>query len=392
MSPQNRDFIQWIEIDRGALVHNLRQFRSLIGKDRKLMAVVKANAYGHGLLDVSKIVLGAGADWLGVNSVEEGTCLREAGFDAPVLVLGAALLGDLEKALRQDLRLTVYTTETIDALGRLAARLKKRARIHLKVETGTQRQGLRAEDLIRFVRRIQKHPGLVLEGLSSHFANIEDTTSSSYPEIQLKAFLSAVERLVRAGIEVPVKHMSCTASSILFPATYFDMVRVGIGLYGLWPSKETLLSCRLQKRDPVELRPVLSWRARIVQVKPVPKGSFIGYGGTYRTTRAARLAVIPVGYYDGYDRGLSNAAYVLVRSRRAAVRGRVAMDFITADVTDIPGARLEDEVTLIGRSGREVISAEFLASLAGTISYEILARLNPQIPRIVLGAHDEFGR
>ncbi|MDP2916276.1 MAG: alanine racemase [Candidatus Aminicenantes bacterium] len=384
MKSTNRDIIQWIEIDRGALVHNLRQFRSLIGQDRTLMAVVKANAYGHGLREVSEIVLSAGADWLGVNSVEEGINLREAGFDAPILVLGAALRGDLEKAFRHDLRLTVYNTETIDALGRLAAKLKKRVRVHLKVETGTYRQGLRAEDLVRFVRRIQKHPGLVLEGLSSHFANIEDTTSSAYPDLQLKAFLAAVDRLGRERIEIPVKHMSCTASSILFPSTHFDMARVGIGLYGLWPSKETLLSCRLQKREPIELRPVLSWRARIAQVKQVPKGSFIGYGGTFRTTRAARLAVIPVGYYDGYDRGLSNSAYVLVRGRRAALRGRVAMDFITADVTDIPGARLEDEVTLIGGNGREVITAEFLASLAGTISYEILARLNPQIPRIVI--------
>jgi alanine racemase len=384
MRNPNKKGLQWIEIDRRALVHNLQQFRGLIGRDRKLMAVVKADAYGHGMLDVSKIVLGADADWLGVHSLEEGIALRQAGLAAPILVLGAVLLRDLDQAFRHDLRLTVYNRETIDELGRLAPRFKKKARVHLKVETGTNRQGVRAEDLLRFARRIRKHSGLVLEGLSSHFANIEDTTSSSYPELQLKTFRAAVDRLSRDRIEIPVKHMSCTASSILFPSTYFDMVRVGIGLYGLWPSKETLLSCRLQKREPVELRPVLSWRARIAQVKQVPKGAFVGYGTTFRATRATRLAVIPVGYYDGYGRSLSNSAYVLVRGRRAAVRGRVAMDFLMADVTDIPLARLEDEVTLIGRDGREVITAEFLASLAGTISYEVLARLHPRIPRLVV--------
>jgi alanine racemase len=384
MTTKSGNFTQWIEIERRALVHNLRQFRKLIGRDGKLMAVVKANAYGHGLREVSPIIACAGADWLGVNTIEEGKRLRRLGLGVPILVLGASLSYELEEALRLDLRLTVYNRETIEALGRLARKMKTTARVHLKVETGTHRQGVRAEDLPRFVRGIRKQPGLVLEGLSSHFANIEDTTSSAYPEFQLKNFVAAIERLRRNGIEIPFKHMSCTASSILFPATYFDMIRVGIGMYGLWPSKETFLSCRLQKREPLELRPVLSWRARIAQIKPVPKGVFVGYGCTYRTTRPARLAVVPVGYYDGYGRSLSNAAYVLVRGKRAAVRGRVAMDFFMADVTDIPGVRLEDEVTLIGRDGREVITAENLASLAGTISYEILARINPEIPRIVV--------
>ena len=376
--------MQWIEIDRRALVHNLGQFRKLIGYGTKLMAVVKANAYGHGIREVSRIVFFAGADWLGVKSVEEGISLREDGIEAPILVLGAVLRADLEKALRHDLRLTVYSRESVEELDRLTRKFRKKAYIHLKVETGTQRQGIRAEDLTRFVRRIGKSPGLILEGLSSHFANIEDTTSTAYPEFQLKNFAAAIGNLGRAGIEIPIKHMSCTASSILFPATYFNMIRVGIGLYGLWPSKETFLSCRLQKRELLELQPVLSWRTRIAQLKQVPKGSFIGYGCTYRTTRPTRLAVIPIGYYDGYSRNLSNAAYVLIRGRRAAVRGRVAMDFITADVTDIPGVRLEDGVTLIGKDGREIITAEHLASLAGTISYEILARLNPETPRIVV--------
>jgi alanine racemase len=378
-----RRLLQWIEIDRAAFAHNLAQFQRLAGRGRNVLAVVKANAYGHGLGEVARLAAEAGADWLGVHSVEEGIAVRREGIGLPVLVLGATSLGDLGDAVHYGLRLTVYNRETIDALGRIAPRLKVKARVHLKVETGTHRQGVRPEDLIRLARRIGRYPELVLEGLSSHFANIEDTTSSAYPDRQIRTFLDAVERLERAGFVVPIKHMSCTAASILFPKTLFDMVRVGIGLYGLWPSRETLVSCRLRKRKPLELRPVLSWRARIAQVKTVPKGALIGYGCTFKTTRPARLAVIPVGYADGYPRTLSNAAHVLVHGRRAAVRGRVAMNFITADVTDISLARLEDVVTILGRDGRDVITAETLAGLAGTIPYEIVARISPLLPRLV---------
>jgi alanine racemase len=220
--------------------------------------------------------------------------------------------------------------------------------------------------------------------LTSHFANIEDTTNFEYPRRQLDIYKTAVAGLASQGVSIPVKHMSCTAAAMLFPETYFNLVRVGIGLYGLWPSKETFLSCRLRKRRPLSLQPVLSWKARIAQVKTVPKGAFIGYGGTHRTTRRTLLAIIPVGYYDGYGRSLSNSSHVLIKGRRAGVVGRVAMDFLTADVTDIPGVGLEDEAVLIGRSGREQISAGALAALAGTIVYEVVARINPEIPRIVV--------
>ena len=197
-------------------------------------------------------------------------------------------------------------------------------------------------------------------------------------------FSEAAAAVREAGQAIPIKHIAATAAAIVFPESLGSLIRMGIGLYGLWPSKETYLSCRLRKRKPFILKPVLSWRARIAQIRRLPKGAFIGYGCTYRTTRPTRLAVIPVGYADGYDRGLSNAAHVLLRGKRAAVRGRIAMNFFTADVTDIPGAAAGDVVTLIGRDGRETVSAEALAALAGTIGYEILARLNPAIPRRVI--------
>jgi alanine racemase len=376
-------FWQWIEIDRRALASNVRHFRALVGR-RRLLAVVKANAYGHGIVEIARLALAEGVDWLGVHSLEEGAALRQSGIAAPILVLGPVAPGRCEEALRYDLRLTVYDRETGERLSAAAIRLGTKARIHIKVETGTNRQGLRAAELTAFARRLARLPGIEIEGLSSHFANIEDTTSLEYAKRQTAQFAEGTALLRKVGIRVPIRHMAATGAAIVYPESQFDMIRLGIGLYGLWPSKETYLSCRLRKRKPFVLKPVLSWRAKIAQVKRVPKGAFVGYGCTFRTTRPTRLAVIPVGYADGYDRALSNAAHVLVRGKRAAVRGRIAMNFFTADVTDIPSAAAGDAVTLIGRDGRETVSADALAALAGTISYEILARLNPAIPRVVV--------
>jgi len=380
----NRDSLSWIEIDRAALVHNHQEFRRLIGPGCRFLAVIKANAYGHGLLEVSRILTREGVDWLGVNSLEEVAALRKAGIKARLLVLGYVPLADLDEAVRLGARLTVYNEETVERLALICRRRKRKAFLHLKIETGTHRQGLRPEQIPQFLGKILGRQGLVLEGLSSHFANIEDTTDASYPRRQLELFQTARRAVEKAGVQVPFTHMSCTASTILFPETYHDMVRVGIGLYGYWPSKETYLSCRLQKRCAVQLKPVLSWRARVAQVKRLPRGAFIGYGGTYRTTRPTALAVLPVGYSDGYSRALSNASFVLIRGRRAPVRGRVAMNFLLADITDISGVRLEERATLIGRDGPETCTAEHLASLTGTIAYEVLSRLNPSLPRIIV--------
>ena len=374
--------LRWIEIDPHALGHNVRQFRGLIGRRRRLLAVVKANAYGHGLVETAAIVRGAGADWLGVNSLDEAVALREAGNGSSILILGAIPLDGVNEAVARGFRFVAYNRETVRKASEATGEHSVSAFLHFKVETGTHRQGIPSRGIVAFVRDAVRRPGIVAEGLSSHFANIEDTTDRRYPEGQLETFKASLAGLEAAGIRIPIRHIACTAATILFPKTRFNLVRVGIGLYGLWPSKETYLSSLEQGRTHLSLMPVLSWKARVVQVKSLPKGGFVGYGCTYRTTRPTKLAVIPVGYYDGYPRGLSNAAYVLVRGRRAPVRGRIAMNFFMADVTDIPGVRLEDEVTLIGRAGKEIITADHLASLAGTISYEILSRINPLLPRI----------
>ncbi|MDH7493106.1 MAG: alanine racemase [Candidatus Saccharicenans sp.] len=381
--PAEPTLVQWVEINRQAFLHNVREFQKRLGPTG-LMAVIKANAYGHGLLEIARLSTEAGIDWFGVHSLEEGQALRQAGFRQKILILGYLPLAQAAEAIAADLRVTVYNLETLRALATAARKLQKPALVHLKIETGTNRQGIAINKLGSFVNWLKKTPEVKVEGVSSHFANIEDTTDDHYPRYQLDNFLQAVNFLQASGLEPSVKHMSCSAAAILFPETYFNLARVGIGLYGLWPSRETLVSCRLRGQEPLKLKPVLSWRARLAQIKAVPRGAYIGYGCTYRTTRPTRLAIIPVGYYDGYDRGLSNSAYVLIRGKRAQVRGRVCMDFIMVDITDIPGVKLEDTVTLLGSEGKEKILADQLASLAGTISYEIVTRINPLIPRLIV--------
>lgn len=382
--PSISSSVSWVEIDSKALKHNVSQFRNLIGRDRILCGVVKSNAYGHGILEISNLLISLGVDWLGVNSIEEGKILRKGGIKVPVIILGYVPLNQLKEVVEYGFRIIVYNYETLRVLGELSDRAKREVFLHIKLETGTHRQGIYPEKVIEFIHEIKKFSFLRLEGVSTHFANIEDTTDHSYAEHQLGIFKKTVEMLESRGIKIPIKHTACTAATILFPETYFDMVRVGIGLYGLWPSRETLLSSTINGNPPVELKPVLTWKTRIAQIKDVKKGSYIGYGCTYKTGRNSKIAVLPVGYNEGYDRRLSNISYVLIKGHRASVRGRVAMNMIMVDVTDIEDVRLEDEVVLIGSQGKERISAEYLASLCGTINYEIVSRINPLIPRVVI--------
>ena len=377
-------YTSWVEISRRALTNNVARFKSRLGPDVRLAAVVKSNAYGHGLVEASRVMIEAGADWLAVNSVEEAALLRDAGVQAPLLSLAYIPLAYLEEAVTLDLRLTVYNRETIDRLGTIAGRMKRRTRVHIKVETGTNRQGVRGEELVALAQAAGRHPHLILEGLSTHYANIEDVTEHQFAELQLSNFLEACRLLEAEGISVAVKHTACTAAALLFPQTFFNLARVGIGLYGLWPSKETRISALQAGIALNDLEPALTWKTRVAQIKTVPAGATIGYGCTDLATQDTRLAVLPVGYYEGYDRKLSSVGYVLIRGRRAPVRGRVCMNMIMADVTSIPGAALEDEAVLLGRQGEDLISAETLAGRIGTINYEVVARINPLLPRIVV--------
>jgi alanine racemase len=369
--------LSWIEIDTESVACNLRKFKGLLSESTKLLAVVKGEAYGHKMIEVARAALKAGSEWLGVFHLGEVAELRKAGIDAPVLILGYVPQEDIKEAVELGARITVSSVETVEA----ARQTKKPAYLHLKLETGTNRLGLEGEALEKVLSEIQKNGTLVLEGAHTHYANIEDTTEHGYAQRQLTRFTQILEEIRKKGFEVPLPHTACTAAAILFPETYFELVRVGIGMYGLWPSKETYVSALQKGQDPLKLEPAMTWKTIAAQVKEVPAGEYIGYGCTYRTTRKTIIAVLPVGYANGYDRLLSNCGHVLIKGTRAPIRGRVCMNLTMVDVTDIPGVALEDEVVLLGRQGEEQITAEQMASWAQTINYEIVTRADPHAPR-----------
>ncbi|MBN2054776.1 alanine racemase [bacterium] len=376
--------LSWLEISASALRHNVTQFKSLIGARVQLYAVVKSNAYGHGMILVASQVLAAGADGLAVNSIDEVIQLRRQGIEAPILILGYVGLADLPAVLHYGAEPVLYNIESLIRLRDLAAGMGRIGPVHLKIETGTNRQGIFTGQLKDFLDLIEDSPSLQLRGISTHFANIEDTTVHTYAEQQIAIFEGVKREIEARGFNGLRCHAACTAAAVLFPRTYFDLVRVGIGLYGLWSSKETYLSALMKFREPLELIPVLRWKTRIAQIKNVPRGSYIGYGCSYRTTRDTVLAVLPIGYFEGYSRAFSNAAHVLIHGKRAPIRGRICMNICMADISDIPDVKVEDEVVLLGRDGEEEVSADFLAGLAHSINYEIVSRISSVLPRVLV--------
>ncbi|MDH3283264.1 MAG: alanine racemase [Acidobacteriota bacterium] len=374
--------VSWLEIDVDAFRENVAAFAGALDEHAELLAVVKSNAYGHGVSLLAPAALDAGATWLGVISLQEGLALRSlVGQTTPILVMGHVPPSDVEAAVAASLGLTVYDEETVAAMDAAARRVGRRGRVHLKVETGTHRQGVAELELVALAKRVASSEQLLFDGLSTHFADIEDTTDHRFALQQIAAFRHAREAVERAGAVPRLCHAACSAAVILFSETHFDLARAGIGLYGLWPSRETFVSARAAA-SMLDLRAVMTWKALIAQVKEVPAGAYIGYGRTWRATRSSRIAVLPVGYYDGYDRSLSGKAHVLVRGRRAPVVGRVCMNMTMIDVTDVPETVAGEVAVLLGASGGERVRAEDIAGWAGTIHYEIVSRIHPSIPRI----------
>ena len=373
----------WVEISRSALTQNVKAFRRYLGSKVSVMAVVKSNAYGHGLVETAKIADRAGASWFGVDNVDEGIALRRSGIKKPILVLGVTRNDRLRDCVANDLSFVIYNLETARHLTclRLTGRRGSVANVHIKIETGTTRQGIEGENLRRLARLLKKTQGVVIQGASTHYANIEEPTDSSYAKDQLRRFTEGIALLQAEGIDPPLLHTACSAAAILFPDTYFNLARVGISMYGLWPSEETRASAI---HSSLRLTPALTWKTVIAQVKRVSKGTPVSYGLTERTTRASKLAILPIGYWDGYDRGLSSIGHVLIRGRRCKIIGRVCMNMCVVDVTDVPRIRVEDEVVLLGRQRGEEITAQDIASKLGTIHYEVVTRINPLITRNIV--------
>lgn len=372
----------WVEISRSAIAANVRSFKKQLGSTL-CMTVVKSNAYGHGLVEFAQQAAQAKTDWFGVDSLDEALRLRSAKIKQPILVLGYTSPQRFLEAAKANISLTVYSLTAVKAAKKMRVPRSQKLRVHLEIETGITRQGLAGEALFALARALQKLPQVEIEGVFTHFANIEDTTDSSYSKQQLLRFSEACEALKTFGVVPRVRHTACSAAAILFPNTYFNLARVGISSYGFWPSKETQAVAQ-RMSSPLRLKPVLTWKTLIAQVKAVPSGTAISYGLTEKVVRDSLIAVIPVGYWDGFDRGFSRIGQVLVRGKRCKVMGRVCMNMCMIDVTDVPGVKEGDEVVLLGRQGAELLTAEELAAQLGTIHYEVVTRINPLIERRIV--------
>ena len=354
----------WIEIGLDAIAQNVKNIKQLIGEKKELMAVVKGNAYGHDILEVSSVVLNNGATRLAVARLEEGIFLRKAGITVPILILGLTLKQQAELLVSYNITPTVCEYEMIEKLSESAIKEDKVVKVHLKVDTGMGRIGIFSHDILRFIKRIRALKNVEIEGIFTHFS-VADEKDKTYTEKQFRKFMGVLTALEKEGIRIPIKHLGNSATLLDLPHMWLDLVRPGISIYGLYPSTEV--------QKTIKLIPAHSFKTRIVFLKELSMGKSIGYGRTYTTNqRRTKVASLPLGYADGYNRLLSNQGVVLVRGRRFPVIGRICMDQTMIDVTNLPQVEIGDEVVLWGRQGQEEITIEEIAEKIGTINYEIV--------------------
>jgi alanine racemase len=361
------------EIDLSAIKHNFHEAKKAAGKNVQVMAVVKANAYGHGLVRVAKAASEAGAASFGVAIPEEGALLRAAGIIEQINVLTEAASEAIPLILDNDLTATVFSRGSAHSLSDEALRRGRVVRVHIKVDTGMNRVGLTPELVPELIREISSLRGLEIQGIFSHFSEADDP-ASDYTAYQIQRFKSLIQGLEAEGICPPVKHAANSAGLYLYPDSHFDMVRVGISLYGLHPSAAT--------RGVADLRPALSLKSRLSYTKNLARGEGVSYGRTYKTPCDTVIATVPAGYGDGYSRLLSNKAEVLIGGRRYPAVGNICMDQFMVDLGPDSIVKADDEVILIGRQDSDEISADELASLLGTINYEVVCMINGRVPRV----------
>jgi len=367
----------WIEIDKGAIKHNYGVFRGLIAKNTKLLGVVKSNAYGHNLFEFAKELEKLGADFLGVDSAVEALALRREGVKTPILVLGFTLPEMFEELAKKNISVTVSNFETLKVLEKMSKTLNGQVNIHIKVDTGMSRHGFVEKEIKKVLAEIQLKPRVTIGGLFTHFAMAKNPSFPGYTKIQIEKFNKWREAFAKAGLK-PICHAGATAGSLLFNEAHFDMIRIGIGLYGIWPSKESQAFYGAK----IKLQPVLTWKTLIAEIKKFPKGTKVGYDCSETLGRDSTIAVCPVGYWHGLPRALSSIGNVLVNGHKCKIVGRVCMDIIMIDITDAGKVKVLDEVTIIGRDGKTEIQADDIATLLDASTYELLTRINPLIKRI----------
>lgn len=368
----------WAEIDLDAIAQNVREIRRITGKRTEIMGAVKADAYGHGVMETVRTMLDNGVTRLAVSMLDEAIQLRKLGINVPILILSYTDPARAEEIILNEVTQTVFTHDLAKALSESAVRLNRNVKIHVKVDTGMTRVGfMPGYSAVKNILEISGLPHIIIEGLFTHFASA-DENDKSYTLMQFEKFMSICSELGRVGVHIPVKHVCNSAGIIEFPEMHLDMVRPGIILYGLYPSREV-------DSHKISLKPAMTLKANVILVKDVEESTCISYGRTFKTSRKSRIATIPIGYADGYTRLLSNKGKVLIHGRTAPVVGRICMDQCMVDVTDLgEEVKTGDEVVLFGRQGDASISVEEVAADIGTISYEVVCIIGKRIPRVYL--------
>lgn len=369
----------WAEVDLDAIWENMVHMKENIAENTKILAVIKTDGYGHGGVPIAKML--EQLDFMfgyAAATYEEAHVLREAGVKKPILILGYTFPYCYEELIREEIRPAVYRRDTVEELAAAAAKVGKKAKVHIKVDTGMGRIGITPdEEGLEFVRFLIEHPELEVEGIFTHFAKSDeaDKTSANH---QLELFQNFIDKIqTELGITIPVKHCSNSAAILEMPQANMDMVRAGITTYGLYPSEEV-------SKDIVPLRAAMSLYSHIVYCKTIHAGQSVSYGGLFTAQKDTRVATIPVGYGDGYPRSLSGRGYVLIRGKKAPILGRVCMDQFMVDISEIPEAMDGDKVTLLGMDGTERITAEELGELSGRFNYEFVCDLGKRIPRVYI--------
>jgi len=369
----------WVEIDLNALRHNLLAIRKWVGPQIKILGIVKADAYGHGDSEVSRVLLNNGVEMLGIAILEEGIQLRDKGIKAPLLLLGGIFEEQIDTVIQYGLTPTVYDLKLAEVLSKRAYYFNTIMKVHVYVDTGMGSIGVKHDKAVEFVKFAKNLKNLLIEGIYTHCSS-SDEKDSAFTNLQIKRFRDVLDALDASKACIPLRHMANSGAILGYPEAYFTMVRPGLSLYGLYPSADV-------SRD-IGIRPVMSFKTRIIHIKDMESGDVVGYDRAYRITKPTRVATLPMGYADGYNRLLSNQGEVIIRSKKASIIGRVCMDQCFVDVTNIKDVSVGDEVVLYGRQAQESIPIESIAKQLNTIPYEVTCSISKRVPRIYTNKED----
>jgi alanine racemase len=370
----NRESLRdtWVDVSIDAIKENVKAFREHIKPSSKLLTVVKADGYGHGAVEIAKAAIDSGADGLGVALLDEALELRQAGFQVPILVLGYTKPEGIEQAVQENITLTVYSKDSIHAIHKACEKLNKRAKVHVKIDTGMTRIGLQTKEAALELIKMMDPNQIEIEGIYTHFADA-DNPDASYTQKQFNEFLEVTEYLEAQGFAIPIRHCCNSAGTIAYPKMHLDMCRVGISTYGLYPGEHL--------KEMIDLTQAMTFQTKPVQIKEVPAGQSISYGRTYTPDHTSVIATLPVGYADGFSRRLSNRGEVTVKGKRALIVGRICMDQAMIDITDIPEVTSDDIVTIFGDEHKGYVPLDEVADLLDTIHYEIVCLIGKRVPR-----------